>query len=229
MKKKNNDQGESLAAIFLWNEAHKLLTALDHMARKRSELFRVIARQTFYWPGFISHKRAFDRKNAELMEKIELGVDCPYSPKQWQISAPTTQLAMTFHLYCRTYETQWQLPPLTTKKNKRLWFERAWQYTTAKNHKKPPQPAMRENQTSEPTDDQYGPFTEEEYDTLVLRASKHGAREEETAIFLNWARKVKIKAALLDLIQRGDLEISGYNDDGTFVMKLPDNPRPRLP
>jgi hypothetical protein len=128
VKKKNNDQGESLAAIFLWNEAHKLLTALDDMAHKRPELFRVIARQTFYWPGFISHKRAFDRKNAELMEKIELGVDCPYSPKQWQISAPTTQLAMTFHLYCRTYEKQWQLPPLTTKKNKRLWFERAWQY-----------------------------------------------------------------------------------------------------
>jgi hypothetical protein len=44
-------------------------------------------------------------------------------------------------------------------------------------------------------------------------------------IFLNWARKVKIKAALLDLIQRGELEISGYKDDGTFVMKLPDNPR----
>jgi hypothetical protein len=128
VKKKNNDQGESLAAISLWNEAHKLLTALDHMARKRPELFRVIARQTFYWPGFISHKRAFDRKNDELMEKIELGVDCPYSPKQWQISAPTTQLAMTFHLHCRTYEKQWQLPPLTTKKNKRMWFERAWQY-----------------------------------------------------------------------------------------------------
>ena len=39
---------EALEAIVLWNEAHKLLTALDHMAQKRPELFRVIARQTFY-------------------------------------------------------------------------------------------------------------------------------------------------------------------------------------
>ena len=85
------------------------------------------------------------------------------------------------------------------------------------------QPAMRENQTSEPTDDQYGPFTEEEFDTLLLAACKHGATDEQMDTFLNWARKIKIKVALLDLIQRGDVEISGYNDDGTFVMKLPDS------
>src|SRR4029077_14173157 len=95
------------------------------------------------------------------------------------------------------------------------------------NHKY--QPAMKKNQTPEPTDDQYGPFTEEEFDTLLLCACKHGATDEEMTIVLNWARKVKIKATLLDLIRRGNLEISGYNDDGTFVMKLPDNPRPRLP
>ena len=88
---------------------------------------------------------------------------------------------------------------------------------------------MRENQTSEPTDDQYAPFTEDDYDTLLLCACKHGATDEEMTIFLNWARKVKIKAALLDLIQRGTWRFSGYNDDGTFVMKAPDNPRPRFP
>jgi len=98
---------------------------------------------------------------------------------------------------------------------------------TEKNHKY--QPAMRENQTPGPTDDQYFPFTEEEFDTLLQCACKHGATDEQMTTFLNWAKKVKIKATLLDLIQRGDLEISGYNDDGTFVMKLPDNPRPRLP
>ena len=86
------------------------------------------------------------------------------------------------------------------------------------------QPPMREKQKLEPTNEEYGPFTEEEFDTLLLRACKHGATDEEMTTFLNWARKVKINAALLDLIQRGDLEISGYNDDDTFVMKLPDNP-----
>ena len=117
MKKKNNDEGEALEAILLWNEACKLVTALDHLAQKRPELFRHVARKTFYWPGFISRKRAFDTKYAELMDKIELGVDCPYSPKQWQISAPTTHTAITLHLYCKKYEQEWQLPPLTTKKN----------------------------------------------------------------------------------------------------------------
>jgi hypothetical protein len=97
------------------------------LAQKRPELFRLVARKTFYWPGFVSRKRAFDTKYDELMDKIELGVDCPYSPKQWQISAPTTRTAMELHLHCCTYEKEWQLPPLT-KKTKRLWFERAWQY-----------------------------------------------------------------------------------------------------
>jgi hypothetical protein len=134
LKMKSNDESEARAAIFLWNEAHKMLTALDHLAQKRPELFRPVARQTFYWPGFISRKRAFDRKNAELMDKIELGVDCPYSPKQWRISAPTTHTAITLHLLCRTYEKQWQLPPLTTKKNKRLWFEQGWKHMVADLH-----------------------------------------------------------------------------------------------
>jgi len=93
---------------------------------------------------------------------------------------------------------------------------------TEKHHKH--QPAMRENQTPETTNDQYGPFTEEEYETLVRRACKHGATEEEMATFLAWAGEVKIKAAVLDLIERGDVEICGYNDDGTFSMKVPDNP-----
>jgi hypothetical protein len=125
---KNHDQSEALAAILLWNEAEKLVMALNDIAQKRPELLRLVARQKFYWPSFICRKRAFDRKNAEIMDKIQLGVDCPYSPKQWQISAPTTHTAMTLHLYCKLYEKQWQLPPLTTKKNKRLWFERGWNY-----------------------------------------------------------------------------------------------------
>jgi hypothetical protein len=94
----------------------------------------------------------------------------------------------------------------------------------AKYFSKPNQPAMRENQTPEPTDDQYGPFTEEEFNTLILCACKHGATDEEMTIFLNWARKTKVNAELLNLIQGGALEISGYKDDGTFVMKLPTNP-----
>jgi len=117
---KNNDESEARAAIFLWNEAHKLVTALEHMAQKRPELFRLVARKTFYWPGFISRKRVFGAKYAELMDKIELGADLPYSRKQWRLAAPTTRTAMELHLYCCSYNKQWQLPPLTTKKNKQV-------------------------------------------------------------------------------------------------------------
>ena len=81
---------------------------------------------------------------------------------------------------------------------------------------------MRENQTSEPNDYQYGPFTQEEFDTLLRCACKHGATDEEITTFLNWARKTKIRAALLDLIQAGEVEISGYTDDGHFVTRLSD-------
>jgi hypothetical protein len=124
---KNNDQDESRAAIELWNLACQLVVALEDIAKKRPELLRPIARQTFFWPGFISRKRAFDRENAKLMDKIELGVGGPYSTKQWRISAPSTQLAIKLHLLCRTYEKQWQLPRLT-KKNKRTWFEQGWKH-----------------------------------------------------------------------------------------------------
>ena len=125
---KSNDQNESREAKELLKAASDKVMELHDMAQKRPELFRPIARHLFSWPGFISRKRAFDRKNAELMEKIELGADCPYSTKQWRISAPTTHTAMTLHLYCCKHEKQWQLPPLTTKKNKRSWFEHGWNY-----------------------------------------------------------------------------------------------------
>jgi hypothetical protein len=82
---------------------------------------------------------------------------------------------------------------------------------------------MRANQTPAPNKDQYGPFTEEECDTLILRACKHGATEYEMATFFNWAQETKINAALLNLIERGDAEITGYKDDGTFVVKASDS------
>ena len=131
MKKKNNDESEARAAILQWSYTCQLVTLLNYTAQERPELFRPFARRLFYWPSFIGRKRAFDRKHAEIMDKIELGVDCPYSPKQWRISAPTTHTAMELHLYCckyGRYGKRWKLPPLTTKKNKRLWFERAWKY-----------------------------------------------------------------------------------------------------
>jgi hypothetical protein len=123
-----SDQDESREAIELWKAACDRVSELHDMAQKRPELLRPIARQIFVWPGFISRKkRAFDTENDALMDKIELGAGVPFSMKKWQISAVSTQFAIRLYSLCRTYEKQWQLPPLT-KKTKRLWFERVWRY-----------------------------------------------------------------------------------------------------
>jgi hypothetical protein len=137
MENKEPTPEELRAAIELWSAACQLVTALHDMAQKRPELLRPIARQMFSWPGFISRKRAFNRVNTKLMDKIELSVGGPYSSKEWRIEAPSTQFAIRLYLLCRTYAKQLGLPPLTTKKNKQIWFERIWKYAVDDLHIEP--------------------------------------------------------------------------------------------
>ena len=127
MESKEPTPEEFRAAIELWNAACQLVTALHDMAQKRPELLRPIAQQLFFWPGFISRKRAFETDNEKLMEKIELGIGGPYSTKQWHMSATSTQLALYLYQLCRMFEKQWQLPALS-RKTKQEWFEKAWEY-----------------------------------------------------------------------------------------------------
>jgi hypothetical protein len=137
VKMENNDQDESRAAIELWNAACQVVTALNAMAQKRPELLRPIAQQLFFWPGFISRKRAFNRVNTKLMDKIELSVGGPYSSKQWRIEAPSTQFAIRLYLEGQKHAKQLGLPPLTTKKNRQIWFERIWKYAVDDLHIEP--------------------------------------------------------------------------------------------
>jgi hypothetical protein len=137
MENKEPTPEELHAASELWNTACQLVFSLEDMAQKRPELLRPIARQIFFWPGMISHKRAFNMANIKLMDKIELGVGGPYSSKHWQIEAVSTQFAIWLHLLCRTYAKQLGLPPLTTEKNKRMWFEQIWNYAVNDLHIKP--------------------------------------------------------------------------------------------
>jgi len=137
MENKEPTPEELRAAIELWNAACQLVLLLVNMAQKRPELLRPIARQTFFWPGFITRKRAFNRVNTKLMDKIELSVGGPYSSKQWRIEAPSTQLAIRLYLEGQKHEKQLGLPPLTTKKNKQIWFERIWKYAVDDLHIEP--------------------------------------------------------------------------------------------
>jgi hypothetical protein len=126
MENKEPTPEEFREAIELWNAASQLVAALYDMAQKYPERLRPIARQVFFWPGFISGKRGFDTENDKLMDKIELSVGGPYSSKQWQISAPSTQFAMRLYLEGQKHAKQLGLPPLTTEENKRIFFERIW-------------------------------------------------------------------------------------------------------
>jgi hypothetical protein len=128
MENKEPTREELHAASELWNTACQLVFSLQDMAQKRPELLRPIARQMFFWPGFISRKRAFDMENAKLMDKIELGVGGPYSSKHWQISAISTQFAIRLYLLGQKHAKQLGLRPLTTEKNKQIWFEQFWNY-----------------------------------------------------------------------------------------------------
>jgi hypothetical protein len=137
MENKEPTREELRAATERWKEACRLVTELHDMAQERPELLRPIARQIVFWPGFISRKRAFDTANDKLIDKIELGVGGPYSTKRWHLEAASTQFAMRLHWLCRTYEQQLGLPPLTTEKNKWIWFEQIWNYAVNVLHIKP--------------------------------------------------------------------------------------------
>jgi hypothetical protein len=129
MENKETSPEESRAAIELWNAACQLVTHLHAWANARPELFRTIAHQSFFWPAMVSRKRAFSEETAKLMEKIELGKNCPYrTDTQWRINEPATQFAILLHALAKTNEKQWQLPPLSDKKSKRARFDRAWRY-----------------------------------------------------------------------------------------------------
>jgi hypothetical protein len=99
--------------------------SLNRIAKSYPELVIPIARKQIVWPGFISCKRAFQKKNAELMETIQLGKESDYSEGEWQPNAPSTRAAYWLHWLGRLKKAEWELPKLT-KNNKRTWFNKVW-------------------------------------------------------------------------------------------------------
>jgi len=129
--KEPSPEDESRAAIELWNAACQLVMRLHAWANVRPELFRIIAHQTFFWPAMVSRskRRPFEVETDDLLEKIELGKNCPYrDDTQWRINEPATQFAIYLHAVTKTFEKQWQLPSLADEKSKRVWFDRACRY-----------------------------------------------------------------------------------------------------
>jgi hypothetical protein len=119
--------GNKMPVIVLWEIACHLVNALNSIAEKQPELVLPISREIFLWPAFISRKRAFRKENAKLMDRLQLGEGGVFSQRQWRLSAPSTQAAVSLYVTALLYKKAWDLPPLT-KNNKRTWFEASWNY-----------------------------------------------------------------------------------------------------
>src|SRR5262249_21707405 len=59
------------------------------------------------------------------------------SSKKWQVEALSTQLALWLYLTFQKHAKELGLPPLTTEKNKQIWFERIWKYAVDDLHIEP--------------------------------------------------------------------------------------------
>jgi hypothetical protein len=105
----------------------EMVSALNSIAEEQPEIILPISRRQIAWPAFISRKRALKASNAKLMEALQLGEGGPYSKRQWQLSARSTQAAVGLFETARLHKKEWDLPPLT-EKNKRAWFEASWKY-----------------------------------------------------------------------------------------------------
>jgi hypothetical protein len=118
--------GNPLLVGTLHGIAVRTIGALYDIAAKRPEVVRPIARREFSWPALIGRKRFIKQLNERLMKNLQLGEGDGFSNRGWQLSAPSTQAALDLFLTAKLYEEDWNLAPLT-EKNKRTWFEVAWQ------------------------------------------------------------------------------------------------------
>jgi uncharacterized linocin/CFP29 family protein len=75
------NKAERQAIERLVQETWMRVEHLNEIAKSHPELVIQFARKQIVWPGFISRKRAFQKENAKLMDKIELGRNSNYSDR----------------------------------------------------------------------------------------------------------------------------------------------------
>ena len=128
-----NNKTEQQAIERLVQDTWMHVEHLNEIAKRHPELVIPIARRQMVWPGFISRKRAFQKENAKLMARIELGANSDFSDRQWRPDAPATRAAHLVYRWGSGMATKWRLPRLTMK-TKRRWFDKAWRCMLEKLH-----------------------------------------------------------------------------------------------
>lgn len=132
-ERKITDQQVRTASIErLVEEVFMCVEHLNNITKSHPDLVIPIARRLIVWPGFISRKSAFQKKNAKLMARIELGNDYALTG-EWQPDSSSTRGAHWLYSWGIGMAKEWRLPKLT-RKNKRSWFDKVWQCLIKKLH-----------------------------------------------------------------------------------------------
>jgi len=104
---------------------HIMVHALNSIADSSPESLWPWSRHAFVWPAHISRKREFRRANEKLMSDLHLGKGGVYSNRKWQLSAPSTQGALSVIINALARRDALNLPVLT-RATKETWFEASW-------------------------------------------------------------------------------------------------------
>jgi hypothetical protein len=123
------ESGDKMSIDLLCMLAVKAIMTLNELGERRPHLMRRIARNDIAWPGLIGRKREIQIQNRKTIEILRLGkCGSVLSDRKWQLSAPSTQIAISQ----RIFKEDWsEKPPLTPKK-KRQFFEALWTEMLAK-------------------------------------------------------------------------------------------------
>jgi hypothetical protein len=108
----------------LVRETFMYVEHLNHITERHPELVIPIARRHIAWPGLISRKTALQKDNVKLMKDIQLGDDFVLTG-EWQPDALATRWVYSLYRWGGDPAKGWGLPRLT-RKNKRSWFDKAW-------------------------------------------------------------------------------------------------------
>jgi hypothetical protein len=120
----NGHEGSILTLTLIATSA---INTLNSLIRERPKLMRRIAFNDIAWPALISHKREVRKANDEILRTLQLKENGNiFSNRKWQLSAPSTQVAISL-IARRVFHEVWSnTKPKLTKGEKRDLFEVLW-------------------------------------------------------------------------------------------------------
>lgn len=119
--------GDKVVVYTVFILACQLVAELDSIVEVRPTLGRLLARDMFFWPTFISRKRSVRQANEKLLKTLQLGKGGIFSESEWQLKALSTR--GVFGLFrIGSLRAGAELGPRLTRENKKKWFDETWDW-----------------------------------------------------------------------------------------------------